>query len=101
MQFDSTTDESIKNIYIEFLHALNERKSLVFYRKSPNHDDFYTSMIVALMKNDVLMRDFDYLTYAASMFQLQEYTKQKLFSAILLDSSKNHGYNIFDIEKFM
>jgi len=65
---------------------LKEEKKLVQYKKSINHDDYVTSMIVAFMKNDILLRDFDYLAIAASMFQWQVHTKHALFLEILSES---------------
>ncbi len=59
---------------------------MVQYKKTPEHDDYVTSMIVAFMKNDILLRDFDYLAIAASMFQWQVHTKQSLFLEILAES---------------
>lgn len=39
------------------------------------HNDFQTSCIISLQKNDVLNRDFDYLTYAIMLFQLEHYNR--------------------------
>jgi hypothetical protein len=89
------------NVYTEFLKRLEQEKNLIPYKKSLEHDDFCTSMIVALMKNDLLLRDFDYLNYAASMFQWQEYTKRIIFMDILSDPNKNSGYEMSNIDLFM
>lgn len=48
---------------------------LVFYKKSPTHDNYVNSCILALQKNDVLNRKFDYLSYAINMFQLEEFNR--------------------------
>ncbi len=81
---EKAKNDSINSeLYEKFQQELNKRKDLETYKKSPNHDDFITSMIVSLMKNDILMRDFDYLTFAASMFQWQEHTKLTLLIDIL------------------
>lgn len=48
---------------------------LIFYKKSPTHDNYENSCIIALQKNDVLNRKFDYLTYAINMFQLEEFNR--------------------------
>jgi len=79
-------DSRKKEIYCAFLERLKEEKKLVQYKKSINHDDYVTSMIVAFMKNDILLRDFDYLAIAASMFQWQVHTKHALFLEILSES---------------
>ena len=39
------------------------------------HNDFQTSCIIALQKNDILGRDFDYLMYAMMLFQLEHYNR--------------------------
>ena len=79
-------DVSKKEIYRVFIEQLKKEKNLILYKKSPNHDDYVTSMIVSFMKNDILLRDFDYLAVAASMFQWQVHTKQSLFIEILAES---------------
>lgn len=60
------------------------------YKKSKTHDDFISSVIVALMKNDCLMRDFDYLMFSAMMFQWQEYTKRCIFSELIFGDSNRY-----------
>lgn len=79
-EIQGAKDEDEKNRYREFLNGLDREKFLVQYNPSSSHNDFASSMIIALMKNDLLMRDFDYLMYAASMYQWQEYTKRVLFA---------------------
>lgn len=64
------------------LKKLDERGTLYFYRKSEKHENFENSCILGLMKNDVLNRKFDYLTYATMLFQLEQY-----------------NYLLFDIKK--
>lgn len=78
---------SVGMVFIELLHkyekegkmdafdSLKRRGHIVFYQKSLNHDSFVNSCILALQKNDVLKRNFDYLTYAALLFQLEEYNR--------------------------
>lgn len=78
-EIDNYTKELLGN----FIERLKENSQLFFYQKSSHHDDFKSSIIVSLMKNDRLMRDFDYLGYAALMFQWQEYTKDQIFFEIL------------------
>lgn len=53
------------------------------YQESPSHDDFLISSIIALMKNDYLERNFDYLQFSISMFQWEEYTKKQLYEQAL------------------
>lgn len=72
-----------RNVYSLFRKYLLEHCSLFEYIESDRHDDLVSSLIVTLMKNDLLKRDFDYLAYSASMYQLQEYTKDEIFFAIL------------------
>lgn len=48
---------------------------VLYYPKSSSHDNYEKSCIIALQKNDVLGRNFDYLTYAANMFQLEVYNR--------------------------
>lgn len=43
--------------------------------KTVVHSPFDESCIIALQKNDVLGRDFDYLAYAIILFQLEHYNK--------------------------
>ena len=92
-------EESI--IYIEFKERLSALQLMKKYKKSNHHDDFASSMIVALMKNDLLMRDFDYLLMAASMFQWQEHTKLSLLIDILSDPKNSTKYTIANINDFM
>ena len=58
-------------------------------------------MIVSLMKNDILMRDFDYLAYATIMFQWQEYTKQLILTHILSNPENKSRYNLSHLFQFM
>ena len=39
------------------------------------HTDFTASCIIALMKNDINHRDFDYLSYATVLYQIEYYNK--------------------------
>lgn len=65
-------------IYEKFIYMLSTKKNRLYgYEKSEIHDNFYTSSVIALMKNDFLKRDFDYLQFAISVFQWQEYTKKQ------------------------
>lgn len=50
-------------------------KGVMYYEKSDSHDSYENSCIIALQKNDVLQRSFDYLTYAANLFQLEIYNR--------------------------
>lgn len=68
-----------------FNSMLHQNSELYLYKKSKSHDDFVSSIIVALMKNDYLLRDFDYLAFAAIMFQWQEYTKLQICYNMLVE----------------
>ena len=46
---------------------------VIYYEKSSSHDSYEKSCIIALQKNDMLNRDFDYLAYAINLFQLESY----------------------------
>ena len=54
-------------------NRIKDEGVLFFYPKSPRHEDFQTSCIISLLKNDILKRDFDYLTYSAMLFQFERY----------------------------
>ena len=60
-KIETETDADKISVYTNFLKFLEQESNLISYKKSVDHDDFCTSMIVALMKNDCLLRDFDYL----------------------------------------
>lgn len=80
--------ESIEiQVYESFVKELYCEKKLKNYEVSNPHDDFITSFIIALMKNDYLMRDFDYLLFSSCMFQWQEYTKNRILYKVLLDKN--------------
>lgn len=100
--FEAATPENERlKIYNQFKEKLIEKSTLYMYQKSPTHDDFESSMIVALMKNDMLKRDFDYLSFATNMFQWQEYTKHCILTEILANSDNQFKYynvkNIFEL----
>lgn len=63
----------------EYLHDayeyFNSKRKLRCPVTTEAHNDFQTSCIIALQKNDVLGRDFDYLTYAIMLFQLEHYNR--------------------------
>lgn len=63
----------------EYLHDAYdyfvEKKVLRCPMTTQEHSNFETSCIIALQKNDVLQRDFDYLTYAIMLFQLDHYNR--------------------------
>lgn len=46
---------------------------LKFYTPNDSHEPFETSCMIALQKNDVLGRSFDYLGYAILIYQLEQY----------------------------
>lgn len=75
-------------IYKNLINVLNiKHNRLCNYKPSSSHDDFITSGIIALMKNDYLNRDFDYLQFSLSMFQWQEYTKKQYLSYLITEKS--------------
>lgn len=59
----------------EHYKELNNNGTLFFYNNSDSHESFENSTILALQKNDILNRDFDYLSYAILLFQLEKHTE--------------------------
>lgn len=53
--------------------------ALIGYPTRKGHSDFISSCIIALEKNDINGRDFDYLTYAIMLYQLEYYNKVQFF----------------------
>ena len=51
----------------------NAQQCLSTYYKSKTHEDFDNSCMLALQKNDILCRDFDYLGYAILLYQLEQF----------------------------
>lgn len=92
-----TDKDEIKLVNIIY-KKLNNNFELFPYRKSNNHDDFESSVIIALMKSDSLMRDFDYLAYSTILFQWQEYTKNEIYIEILLEY-KELGFDHIPLEE--
>ena len=62
-----------KNKNVKLYGILNSHKTLFFYPSSDHHESFENSTILALQKNDILDRDFDYLSYAIILYQLEQY----------------------------
>lgn len=93
---------SVGLLYIEMISNLREKDkneeadiieqdgALYFYPKSPHHENFQSSCIIGLMKNDIAKRDFDYLSYSAMLFQIERYNYIK-YNISLKD--------IFDVEE--
>lgn len=83
--------DNVKNklqIYQQFIDLLNsQERRLYSYEASSTHDNFIISAVIALMKNDYLKRDFDYLQFSLSMFQWQEYTKKQHIYDLLNQNS--------------
>lgn len=67
-------EKSNKAIFEHFKHL----GGVEYYPKSENHDSFENSCILALQKNDGLKRDFDCLTYATMLFQLEHYNRSRI-----------------------
>lgn len=83
-------------IYEQFIDKLEQLGILADYEwTNKRHDPFFESMVSCLIKTDLLKRDFDYLLFASSMFQWQEYTKYKLLTEIL---TTNNITNISIVE---
>lgn len=83
-------DASIGIAYVDLFHLFQDNNqddlknklekigTFIFYERSNCHENFRNSTILALMKNDLLNRKFDYLSYATIMFQLQQHTICKM-----------------------
>ena len=83
-------------VYKSFLMKLDEKGVLINYESDKRqHDPFFESMINCLIKNDILKRDFDYLFFAANMFQWQEYTKRTILSEIAIDDEISIDSSLF------
>lgn len=83
------------NIYGLLIGKLVQEHGMYSYKTSSSHDDFFTSSVIALMKSDNLMRDFDYLGFSICMFQWQEYTKKQFLHEIL--TNDNSGLTLDDL----
>lgn len=59
---------------IALKEQLAQEGQFVSYPKSANHESFFNSMVLALAKNEINNRSFDYLGFATNIFQLQQYT---------------------------
>ena len=81
--------EKIKLMQAFITQLTSKERKLRPYNCSKTHDDFVSSMIFSLMKSDTLMRDFDYLSFGVIMFQWQEYTKQAIFTEIIMGLDRN------------
>ena len=75
--------------YKELFVRLTNIKEFSEYPVSSCHDSFCDSMITSFVKTDLLKRDFDYLSFAAIMYQWQQYTKINLLTQILKDYKIN------------
>lgn len=82
------------NLYLEFANRLEKQQNLSFYPNPSSHENFVNSAIIALMKEDLLCRDFNYLMFSIILYQLQENTKRIIFLELLQDSN----YTIDDLE---
>ena len=89
--------EKVISIYSRFIERLDNVGTLLDYEwENKQHDPFFESMVNCLIKNDILKRDFNYLLFAANMFQWQEYTKYSLFNEIL-KSEMNTTISLHDL----
>ena len=87
-------DAKLASVYNSFIQRLLDNKQLCSYENPKAHENYVNSMIIALMKNDLLQRDFDYLTFAINLYQLEYFTKLTLFHQVLT----NTEYTIDDID---
>ncbi len=96
-------DESTKKkeVYKLFLRKMLEFKRLPEYEKSQCHDDFDSTMIVSLMKQDIKKRDFDYLSYGAILFQWQVYAKQRVVLQLINEGAISFLHNKDEIDSFL
>lgn len=79
--FNYQDDDNENSFFdLEGFEYFRKAETLKFYPKSPHHDSFENSCIIALQKNDILGRNFDYLTYAIMLFQIESYNR-KYFEA--------------------
>lgn len=86
-------DDSLFIVYKEFLEKLIARQNLFFYPSPIKHENFFNSTVIALMKEDILKRDYNYLLMSMILYQLQENTKLRLFEDIL----KKYNLNYSDV----
>lgn len=68
-------DDNLPEYLREAYEYFREEQGMKCPTTTPTHNDFITSCIIALQKNDMLERDFDYLAYAIIFFQLEHYNK--------------------------
>ena len=76
-RLNDAQDNSL-NIDYQEIETYFTKNIFDLYEKDPqilptSHECFYKSMIVDLAINDVAKRDFDYLSFAANCFQIQQY----------------------------
>lgn len=87
-------NHSFSNLYLDFAKALEKQQNLSFYPDPVSHENFVNSAIIALMKEDLLRRDFNYLMFSIILYQLQENTKYAIFSKLIKESD----FTLDDIE---
>lgn len=81
----SYQDEEDSYLDLDAFEYFKNKQMLSFYTKSERHDGFENSCILALQKNDVLGRNFDYLTYAIVLFQLEQFNRMTYSTIKLLE----------------
>lgn len=69
-------DDYLKEGGFEFFDT---NGGLIGYPTREGHSEFTSSCIIALEKNDINGRNFDYLTYAIMLYQLEYYNKVQFF----------------------
>lgn len=77
---DKLGDEEKKRPIIDVPNIVRKlyKEGFDLYQKEPfllksDHESYYKSMVLDIAINDINKRDFDYLGFAASCFQLQQY----------------------------
>ena len=91
---EQCTDDGLVEVYNEFMNRAVQQGTLCPYVSSQSHENFEDSMVIALMKSDLLQRDFDYLGFATNLYQWEYFTKLKIFCEIL----ENSNYTLSDID---
>ena len=86
-------------VYEDFSkYLISDLKKLHDYPLNYKHDPLYESIVISLAKNDILQRDFDYLSFSAILYQWQEYTKRVVFNDIICNQDYiNEQINIDSI----
>lgn len=82
------------SLYEQMNRKLKDTDLVSITLKTPIQSNV-NNIITALMYEDILQRDFDYMLYANALFQLQENIKYRLIFEVQKDNKNNK--NIFDL----